>query len=266
MKKNIFLFVITLLILSKTSYCDIIPFGRHAIIKCIKITNTEDYPENSFIGYDKGFYVSCELISSECLSAGYWTRKSCIFAVNKTYLIGNEINKIDWENDKNIVKSNTYLNLYHDVVDDSIPIYSLIQFYKILGFTDSSVVLFKWKEVEKDINGKVLSENEFTYDGDISKLAQKIPVGINSNQYSSTFTLFPNPAQQVVYLKASNFYVGKVPVEIYSFGGKLLKSITLNKTDFIHDFSIPIGKMPKGIYFVTVRFGAMTETRNLIID
>jgi hypothetical protein len=135
-----------------------------------------------------------------------------------------------------------------------------------MGFTETSVVLFKWKEVTKDKNKNQLSENEYTYDGDLSKLSQKLPVGINSITYHSTFTLYPNPAKQIVYLKINNFYQGLVPVEIISFGGKLLKLLTLSKTGFIHDSTIPIENLPKGIYFVTIRYGEMVETQKLIIN
>lgn len=272
MKKYRYLLVITFLMLNKISYCDVIEIGSHAVIKCIKITNVEDYPEISLIRFntslmtDGSNYSSYVIVSPECLEDHYGKGWFYLFAVNKTYLQGKDIEKIDWENDENAVRTNIQLNTMRDVVNDSNPISSIEQFYKILGFTDSSVVLFKWKEVENDINGKVLSDNEFTYDGDISKLSQQIPLGINSNQYSSTFTLFPNPAQQVVSLKISNFYEGTVPVEIISFGGKILKSIALNKSGFIHDSTIPIENLPKGIYFVTIRFGAMVETQKLIIN
>jgi hypothetical protein len=259
--------IIAFLFLSKISYCDVINIGSHAVTKCIKITNIEDYPEISFIGQTEGYQSWNYLMTStKCLTGGTSEDWFYLFAVNKTYLQGKDITKIDWLKDKNGLPSNIRINPRRDVVGDSIPIYSIEQFFKILGFTDTSVVLFKWKEVENDINGDVLSENEFTYNGDISKLFQQIPLEINSNRYSSTFTLYPNPAKQNVWLKIGNFYEGTVPVEIYSFGGKLLKTITLSKTGFVHDSIIPIENLSKGIYFVTIRFGIMTETQKLILN
>ena len=163
--------------------------------------------------------------------------------------------------------SNIYFYPYFEFyVNDSIPISSIEQFYKIEGFTEKSVVLFKWKEISKFNNGKEDSITNYTYDGDLSKLSQKLLVGINSNQYYSTFSLYPNPAKQIVSLKISNFYEGTVPVEIISFGGKVLKAITLTKSGYIYDSTIPIENLPKGIYFVTIRFGAMVETQKLIIN
>jgi hypothetical protein len=267
MKKYKFLLVITFLMMSRLSYCDIINSGYHAVIKCVKITNIEDYPEISIIG-QTGNTVSWNYVatSTECLKGGTSMDYFYLFAVNTTYLQGKDITKIDWIKDKNALSSNIRINPRRDVIEDSIPIYSIEQFYKILGFADITVVLFKWKEITNDKNGDPLSENEYTYEGDVSKLSQKILVGINSTSYHSTFTLYPNPAQQVVSLKINNFYEGTVPVEIVSFGGKVLRSTTLNKTGFIYDSIIPIDNLPKGIYFVTIRFGAMVETQKLIIN
>jgi hypothetical protein len=268
MKNYRFLLVITILILSEISYCDIIETGNHAVTKCIMITNIDDYSEISLIGQTENIESWNYLVTSTgCLTGGTseWGYVY-IFAVNKKYLQGKDIKKINWLEDKNAVQTNIQIHPRRDVVGDSIPIYSIEQFYKILGFTDTTVVLFKWKEITNDKNGDPLSENDYKYEGDVSKLSQKILVGINSTSYHSTFTLYPNPAQLVVSLKISNFYEGTVPVEIISFGGKILKSTTLNKSGFINDSTIPIENLPKGIYFVTIRFGAMVETQKLIIN
>jgi len=269
MKKCKLLLIITFLMLSKISYCDFIPIGSHSITKCIKITNIDDYPEVSLIGFILGsfnYYSSYVVAPSECLK--FQTECSLhLYAVKKTSIIGMDIEKIDWRNkDINALISNIYIDPYKFLVDDSIPYYSIEQYYKILGFTDTTVVLFKWKEITNDKDGNPLSENELTYNGDLSKLSQQISSGINSIPYHSTFTLFPNPVKQIVSLKINNFYQGSVPVEIISFGGKLLQTFTLNKTGFIDDSTIPIDNLPKGIYLVNIRFGAMTETQKLIIN
>jgi hypothetical protein len=267
MKKYRFLLVIAFLILSKISYCDVINIGSHAVTKCIKITNIEDYPEISVIG-QTGNTISWNYIvtSAECLTGGTSMDNFYLFAINKTYLNGKEVKEINWLKDKNAIQSNIQISPRRDVINDSIPIKSIEQFYQIIGFTEKSVVLFKWKEISKFSNSKEDSIINYTFDGDISKLSQKIPVGINSKSYYSSFTLYPNPTQQVVSLKISNFYQGLVPVDIISFGGKILKSNILNKTGYIYDSTIPIENLPKGVYFVTIRFGAMAETQKLIIN
>jgi hypothetical protein len=264
------LIVFAFLLLSKISYCDVIAIGSHTASMCVKITNINDYPEISLIGTHEDGGCPCktsyEIVSSECLHAGSQFDSHNIYAVKKTYITGKDIKIIDWPKDKNALKSNIYINPRRVVVVDSIPIYSIEQFFKILGFTETSVILFKWKEVTMDNNGDLLSENEFNYDGDLSKLSQKILVGINSKSYNPTFELYPNPAQHIVFLEISNFYQGSISVEIVSFGGKVLKSITLNKTGFIYDSSFSIENLTKGIYFVTFRYGAMVETQKLIIN
>jgi len=269
MKKYRFLLVITFLMLSKISFCDVIPGNAHLVNICAKITNIEDYPEISLLVFYQRAYAgdkTYKVVSSECLKECYKYNEICIYAVSNKYLQGKNIENINWPNDKNAIKSNLFQIPYIGYIYDSNPISSVERFYKVEGFTDTTVILFKWKEVTQFFWPKPDSIKTYNFDGDTTKLSQKLPVGINSTSYHSTFTLYPNPAQQVVSLKISNFYEGTVPVEIVSFGGKVLRSTSLNKTGFVNDSSIPIENLPKGMYFVTIRFGAMVETQKLIIN
>jgi hypothetical protein len=270
MKKYRHIVVFVFLILSKLSYCDVIPANCHSATMCVKITNIDSYPEISLLGFYIDGVCPCkttyEIVSSECLHAGSQFDSHYIYAVKKSYITGKDIKTINWTKDINAVKSNIYINPRRVLVPDSLSIFSFEQFYEIVGFTDSSVVLFKWKEITKNNDGNLYSYKEYYFEGNLLKLYQQIHIGVNSFQNISTFTLYPNPAKQIVSLKINNFYQGSVPVEIFSFGGKVLKSTTLNKTGFIYDSTISIENLPKGIYFVTLRFGAMVETQKLIIN
>jgi hypothetical protein len=156
---------------------DIIPDNSHPVEKCVKITNIADYPDISLLGYVTGPMIEPEtygITAKDCLHKGYKFNTLNILAVKRSYLLNKDIAKVDWSKDRNVVKSNIQIECYGGYMNDSIHISGIEQFYKIVGFTDSSVVLFKWKETNKFNNGKPSSTKKFTYKGDIKKLSQKM--------------------------------------------------------------------------------------------
>jgi hypothetical protein len=267
MKKYRYLFVFGFLLFSKLTYCDVIPYNVHSVTKCVKITNIEDYPEISLLGFTTGTlkYDTYVVTSSSCLTKGYKYNDFNVFTVNKTYLSGKDITNLNLPNDPNAVLSDIPINPYAGYVSNSIPISSIEQFYKIVGFSDVNVVLFKWKELTKFNNGKPDSTKTYTYDGEVSKLYQKIQTGINPNHYQSSIELYPNPAQKNFHIKIDSNYQGSIPVEIVTLEGKIVKSFTLSKTGSILDYDIRVESLSKGAYFVKIKLESAVESKKIII-
>ena len=268
MKKLIYLLVLIPFFISKTCFGDVIVIGTHYVEKCVKITNVDDYPEVSLLGFIPSApppYDSYIINSSQCLTKGYKYNDFNVYAVNKEYLIGKDIKKIDLPRDPNASPNNIHIELYGGYLNDSIPISGIEQYYKIVGFTATSLVLHKWKEVNKFNNGKPDSTSTYTYQGDSSQLYQKIQTSINSNLYPSTIELYPNPAQKIVHLKINNTYQGKVTLEMTTLVGKAVKYINLVKVGSILDYDIPIENLAKETYLVNLKFGARVESRKIII-
>lgn len=268
MKKHILFFVIAFSLISKIGVCDVIPSNSHYVQKCVKITNLEDYPEVSLIGFMLPSPTGSDnylITSTKCLTRGYYFDYFNVFAVKKEYLIGKNIQKLDFTKDPNALPSNISIEPSGGYFDNSNPISSIEQYYKIIGFSETSVILLKWKEVNKFNNGKPDSTSTYTYNGELSKLYQTIPTNINSNLYYSSIEIYPNPAQKNLHLKLTNKYLGNIPVEITTITGKKLKSININKTGTVIDQDIRIENLATGTYIVYVRIGNKTESKKVII-
>ena len=245
-----------------------IPGNSHYVTKCVKITNLDNYPDVSIIGFilDVGMSYDTYLItSSECLTKGYRFNDFKVFAINREYLVGKDILKIDFPKDPNALASNIAIEPNADYVDDSNPITAIEQYYKIVGFSKTNVVLYLLKEVTKFNDGKPDLTKTYTYDGEISLLSQKITVGINSLQNYPGIELYPNPAQKNFHVKINNSYLGTVPLELVTMGGKVVKSMNLNKSGIILDSELQIANIDKGAYLVNLKFGKIVESRKIVI-
>ena len=268
MEKLICLLVLIPFLISKTCFGDVIVVNVHFVEKCVKITNVDDYPDVALLGYPHPGAMNYDtyfISSSECLIKSYTYNDFYIFAINKEYLTGKDIKKIDLPKDPNALPSNIHIIPNGDYVNDSIPISGIEQYYKIAGFSSTSVIFYKWKEITKFNNGKPDSTSTYTYDGDLSKLYQNLQVGIHSNQYPASIELYPNPAQKIVHLKINNAYQGKVTLEMTTLGGKTVRYLNLVKAGLILDYDIHIENLAKETYLVNLRFGPRVESRKIII-
>ena len=268
MKKQITLLVIVLLFTCKISYGDIIPDHSHYVAKCVKITNLDGYPDVSLLGFiPPGFvpYDTYLVSSTECLTNGYKYNYFKVFAVSKKYLVGKDIKKLDLPKDPNALVSNLPIQPFGGYVNDSIHISGLEQYYKIVGFSSTEVILYLWKEVDKFNDGKPDTTKTFTYNGDVSMLSQNIQTGINLKELKTSFELYPNPARKEFHLKINNLYVGSVFIEIISLDGKIVKSLMVDKFGYTFDRDIQIENLRSGTYSVSLKFGKIVESKKLVI-
>jgi hypothetical protein len=171
-------------------------------------------------------------------------------------------------NDPNAIVSDVsiYPNGYY--IHDSIPINSVDQFYKIMGFTDSSVVLFKWKEITRFNNDTPDKTETYEYNGDSTLLSQQFPDIddlSNHTKYGMESKLYPNPSSNNIILNMVNCFYGKVNVDVYSPGGQLLKSYLFNKSDMRYSVTMTINDLAKGTYIVNLRYGGIVESQKIVI-
>lgn len=102
-------------------------------------------------------------------------QKKCIlkiFAARKSYLKGKELNKIDWNNDNNIINSNVKINANSFETYDSV--FKIDVYLEVAGFTDSKVILYKKTQIIKYAGSKPDSITNFKFIGDLSKLKKSI--------------------------------------------------------------------------------------------
>jgi len=268
MKKYILSLVFISYLFCDTCLGDVIVINVHYVDKCVKITNIDDFPDVSLLGYPHPGAMNYDtyLISSnQCLTKGYDYNDFYIYAVNKEYLIGKDIKKLDLFKDPNAMLSNNHIIPFGGYIQDSIPILAVEEYYKIVGFSKTQVILYKWQEITKFNNGKPDSTSTYAYEGDVSQLYQKIQVGINTKQNASSIDVYPNPAQKNFHLKMNNSYHGSVAIQLINFDGKLVKSLNLTKTTQILDTDIHVENLAVGSYYVSVNFGELVESKKIVI-
>jgi len=268
MKKLIYLFVFISFLLRNTCMGDVIVIDVHKVDKCVKITNMDDFPDISLLGYPHPGAMNYDtylITSNQCLTKGYEYNDFNIYAVNKEYLIGKDIKELNLFKNPNAMPSNIYIRPYGSYIHDSIPFNAIEEYYQIVGLSKTQVILHKWKEVIKFNNGKPDSTSTYTYEGDVSQLYQKIQVGINSKQNPSSIDVFPNPARKSFHLKMNNSYHGSVTIQLIKSDGKVAKSQTLTKTAQILDTDIPVENLAVGSYYVSVKFGELVKNKKIVI-
>ena len=278
MKTYCQLIIVLFLFVSKIAYGDIGPSGpssgstQHYVTLCTKITNLNEYPEISLLVYVKSFagfsFHSYEVSSDQCLTKDYKFDRLSLYAVKKEYLIGKNISTIDLPNDKNASKSSIELDSSVDpstfdgyYVPNSNPLITQESFYKIIGYTDSTVVLFKWKVVSKFNHGQ--ADLIFIIpNSDLTTLSQTLP----ANQSTSGIELFPNPAQKSAHIKITNTYNGYLYIGIFSVDGKKVNSAYIRKDDSTLDYDISVASLSKGTYLVYLRIGDKIVSKKLIVN
>lgn len=170
--KKIFLLTI-LLAFSNVTYCDIIPENSHSVDKCVKIINSADFPEIVLIAYTEypgGGSNAFVIEPNSCIEKGYKFNSLKILAIKKSYLTNKNLDSINWKNDKNIFRANIDIESYGGYVDNLTPISSIEEYYKIESFQDSTLVLYKSKEVTKFNNDRPVSIKTFSYKSGVACL------------------------------------------------------------------------------------------------
>ena len=268
MKTKIALLAVAFLLLGRISYGDVIDPNTHHVAKCVKITNIDDYPDVTLIGYGvEVMPITTYIISSStCLWKGYKFNMLHVLAVNKSYLETKVLTETDWLNDGHAIASNIQIDPEGGYVYDENPLSAIEEYYKIVGFSSTNVILYKWKEVTKYNNGLADSIKTFTCKEDVTKLSQKIITNTRPvESILSSFDVFPNPAYNKLNIKIETLYPGVIPIEIVNCEGKVVKSTTVDKNVNSSVTELNIKDLPGGTYYVSVRIGKYNETKTILI-
>ncbi|WP_242135108.1 T9SS type A sorting domain-containing protein [Aestuariivivens marinum] len=84
-----------------------------------------------------------------------------------------------------------------------------------------------------------------------------------SDQMLNAFTMFPNPARDVVNLKFTQSSGSKVAIAIYNLQGKLVQAAS--KTSGNQNVSFPVSHLATGLYFVKLNDGTNEVTKKLMV-
>ncbi len=90
------------------------------------------------------------------------------------------------------------------------------------------------------------------YSATIPNCLLSINIGINEqNNFSSQFSIYPNPANSMVYIYSEPYFNSKTTVKIMDVLGK---TILTKQMDDLNHSGININELNSGVYFITVNF------------
>ena len=145
MKKiKIFFLLLLLVVVNVSVKGDIMP--ENPILPApifASVKNLADYPEISLIGLQEGSILTKYQKAFELKVGSYFVifkfLPVTLYAVKKKYLKRKGINKIDWENDKNVLKSNLIIDA--KTFKEMTPVTMVLLDYKITGLTNSTIAI-----------------------------------------------------------------------------------------------------------------------------
>ena len=247
---------------------DVIPIGEKYITHCVKITNADSFPNVSLVLRTIGPGMmggNAVLINdTSCLYLGYTFNSSKVYAINKNYFTQKGLANIDYENDRNCIQSNVPVNIGYILLPDSSPKKEIDEFYKVLGFTDTSAIIYLSKRTIKYTNG--LADSVFTFKPPVVKnIKNTVPVSVKLvNSYKSAL-IFPNPSQNELNICITDGRIGNVEFELFDMSGHKLKSVQFTKNQDYYKKTIEIGDLPTGVYNVRYSLGNYFTENRLIL-
>ncbi|MCE3230071.1 MAG: hypothetical protein K0S32_4622 [Bacteroidetes bacterium] len=148
------LFILTIfLLLSYWSSADVIPDNSHYVYKCVKIINAENFPDFLLVGLSvhptdtAGIGDPFLIEPKTCIEKGYKFNRLYIFAIRKDHLGNRKLDSVRWMKDTTVLRANVHIEPEGGYEDNANHLLKLDEYYMIVGFTDTSVILHKCMEV-----------------------------------------------------------------------------------------------------------------------
>lgn len=105
----------------------------------------------------------------------------------------------------------------------------------------------------------------FTSSSATIKANANVVTGINNINFDSSFSIFPNPAKNNVYVKLNNATNANCVIEIVNAMGQTVQVNNLGNNSEIST-SVSISNLSAGIYFVKTTLGDKVSARKLIVE
>ena len=171
------LILILLLALSLNAQSDMVmpkAYTRASVF--VSIVNMDSYPDVVIVGVRVGMALTRFNNHFIVKTGQYYGVQEFsplkFYAVSKDYLDKTEPNSIDWDTDTHVLKSN--LEIDGDLFKEKEPIREIDMEYKIAGFDERGLVLYKSQQKYLYSNKKKELVLKYEYNGDRTKLRQTI--------------------------------------------------------------------------------------------
>jgi hypothetical protein len=170
------LFLLSTGIIPRATHADVIMPNTHHVKRCVKITNTSQFPDATLIGYITGPMIigaqTYKISPDECLAIGYKFNQLNIYATSTSYFNNQGIENLDLNNQA--LPANLSIAVGNYYITDNNPLSEENITYKIAGFTDNEVILYKSRH-HKRFNDGSPDQTETFDQPDIPNLKNTFP-------------------------------------------------------------------------------------------
>lgn len=263
-----FLALIFCIFFYTAAQCDIIIDNTHSVDFCAKIVNIEDFPNLSLIAKVSGPVSPSTYVikQTDCLSIGYKMNSLKVYASESWFVKYNDLNKVNFTNNPNVLESSIPIKAYYGYVNNSNPINRIQYFYKIAGFTESTVEIYLWKEIISYNNGTADETNYYDYEGDETLLKQNISTGLPAKKIYSNIQITPNPVKSFCDVSINTLYQGEILIAISNTSGKQIAAYSFQKSNYCFRERLYLGTLSKGTYFIAIKQGNAVKTERFIVQ
>ncbi len=148
---RILLLAITALLLTMTNgRCDVLDQARHPVKGCVKILNSNAFPDIVLVGHLTGLTDELYLVKQgECLATGYGSDTTAVFVVDRDFLYSRGINSLKTQS---LLKDDAVLTTKVDIEQPKRSVWNVDPLveehieYVVTQETDKSYVLYKSKK------------------------------------------------------------------------------------------------------------------------
>jgi hypothetical protein len=242
------------------------PEGQKIIGYCVKIQNADSFPDVAFVisvSWPVPPFTASytELNSKDCLSNRH-DFPHAIYALNKTYLNLKGINKINYSQNALMTNISVPAISYQFVPDDS-PVKSISELYRVLGFNNSSTIIYLSKRItvyNDDHQDSIL----FTVPAGFDNLKSTIAInttGVKNEEKFSQLLIYPTPSQEYLNLYKIDNNLGNVSVEFFDMAGRKLSIYNFMKNQEELKITMDIRSLHSGIYNLRYSVGNYIENR-----
>jgi hypothetical protein len=263
-----YLIILTWLFLFNcNAFCDVIIVGNRMVGVNVYFTGLGQFPEVVLIQTGNtmnGKIFSPQIVKeSEAINKNHNYHICTIFATTKKHVSEINLSSLDVWNDNQLIPATENIYTGFQKVESNNPTASIELYYRIVGFTETNLVIFMWKKIISYSNGQDDLTELYSYQDDTTSFTKDILQLVQANNTDDIRVYF-NPVLNNISFQSKNLYTGNIDILILTLNGEKIKAQTLNFGQNKNQSLSTVDILP-GIYIIEIINGNRRQTKKIII-
>ncbi|SDI02904.1 Por secretion system C-terminal sorting domain-containing protein [Winogradskyella thalassocola] len=210
---------------------------------------------NDFITTDEYLYYTIRfqnLGTADAINVSVENTLDPLLDASTIQLLNSSHNVVMTETNGQVIFNHQNINLAPEIVNEADSHGFLYYRIKPTAGYNVGTIIPNTAEIYFDFNEPVITN---TFETEI------VDVLLSVEEFNNDFTIYPNPAKQVVTIKLKNASIGNTSVEIIDVQGKLIL-----QNEIIETLQLNIENLESGLYFVKLKANNNQLIKKLIIE